>query len=172
LGFTCVNDVTARDLQNRDPQWTRAKGFDTFCPVGPCLLEGGPGDGSGFALETRVNGELRQQASTNDFIFSLQRIFAAITAVMTLEPGDLIATGTPAAGGPFWLWRYWHRPTPEQIECARRLRLHAIGRIAGGEILEMLPAPVPGGENLPPLLVYQYEFAGVTYQASQANSNW
>jgi len=100
LGFTCVNDVTARDLQNRDPQWTRAKGFDTFCPVGPCLLEGGPGDGSGFALETRVNGELRQQASTNDFIFSLQRIFAAITAVMTLEPGDLIATGTPAGVGP------------------------------------------------------------------------
>ena len=78
------------------------------------------------------------------------------------------AAGLMAAGGAFWLWRYWHRPTPEQIECARRLRLHAIGRIAGGEILEMLPAPVPGGENLPPLLVYQYEFAGVTYQASQA----
>ncbi|HWG36774.1 MAG TPA: hypothetical protein VN690_03575 [Terriglobales bacterium] len=78
------------------------------------------------------------------------------------------AAGLVAAAGAFWLWRYWHRLTPEQIECARRLRLNAIGRIAAGEILEMLPAPVPGGENLPPLLVYQYEFAGVTYQASQA----
>ncbi|HWG36775.1 MAG TPA: fumarylacetoacetate hydrolase family protein [Terriglobales bacterium] len=98
-GFTCVNDVTARDLQNRDPQWTRAKGFDTFCPVGPVLLDGGPSDCSGFALETRVNGVVRQKATTDDFIFSLQRIIVAITAVMTLEPGDLIATGTPAGVG-------------------------------------------------------------------------
>lgn len=105
LGFTCINDVTARDLQNSDPQWTRAKGFDTFCPVGPYVVEPGAGVaggrlGAGFALETRVNGELRQHGNSDDFIFSLAQIFAAITAVMTLEPGDLVATGTPAGVGP------------------------------------------------------------------------
>ncbi|MGH9518284.1 MAG: fumarylacetoacetate hydrolase family protein, partial [Terriglobales bacterium] len=100
LGFTCVNDVTARDLQNSDPQWTRAKGFDTFCPVGPWVIEPDAGSlGAGWQVETRVNGEARQHGATVDFIFSLGQIFAAITAVMTLEPGDLIATGTPAGVG-------------------------------------------------------------------------
>lgn len=100
LGYTCVNDVTARDLQNSDPQWTRAKGFDTFCPAGPCVIEPGAGAlGAGWQVETRVNGEGRQHGATADFIFPLGQIFAAITAVMTLEPGDLIATGTPAGVG-------------------------------------------------------------------------
>lgn len=102
LGFTCVNDVTARDLQKRDAQWTRAKGFDTFCPFGPTVTA--PPDGAqfwrGLQLETRVNGEVRQRGNTDDFLFGLDQILQAITAVMTLEPGDLIATGTPAGVGP------------------------------------------------------------------------
>lgn len=97
LGLTCVNDVTARDLQKSDPQWTRAKGFDTFCPVGPWVVPNASWDG--LDLETRVNGEVRQRGNTRDFIFSMSEIFHAITAVMTLEPGDLVATGTPAGVG-------------------------------------------------------------------------
>jgi len=104
FGFTCVNDVTARDLQSREPQWTRAKGFDTFCPVGPVVVEAPGADPArpwaGLRVETRVNGVLRQSGSTDDFLFSLEAQLAAITAVMTLEPGDLIATGTPAGVGP------------------------------------------------------------------------
>lgn len=101
LGYTCVNDVTARDLQNSDPQWTRAKGFDTFCPVGPWVVEPAAGAelGADCQVETRLNGEARQHGRSRDFIFSLGQLFAAITAVMTLEPGDLIATGTPAGVG-------------------------------------------------------------------------
>lgn len=100
LGFTCVNDVTARDLQKTDPQWTRAKGFDTFCPVGPYAVDlASEGLALELAIETRVNGTVRQSGNTRDFIFSLGRIFQAITEVMTLEPGDLIATGTPAGVG-------------------------------------------------------------------------
>jgi 2-keto-4-pentenoate hydratase/2-oxohepta-3-ene-1,7-dioic acid hydratase in catechol pathway len=97
-GFTLVNDVTARDLQNRDDQWTRAKGFDTFCPVGPLVSDELDAE-AGLTLETRVNGELRQHGSTLDFIFSIPRLLAYITAVMTLEPGDLVLTGTPSGVG-------------------------------------------------------------------------
>ncbi|HET9784061.1 MAG TPA: fumarylacetoacetate hydrolase family protein [Terriglobales bacterium] len=102
LGFTCVNDVTARDLQKRDSQWARAKGFDTFCPVGPCVVEApqaGARPWECLNIETRVNGQVRQQGNTGDFIFPLPRLLHAITAVMTLEPGDVIATGTPAGVG-------------------------------------------------------------------------
>ncbi|HEY8056488.1 MAG TPA: fumarylacetoacetate hydrolase family protein [Terriglobales bacterium] len=102
LGFTCVNDVTARDLQKKDSQWARAKGFDTFCPIGPCVVEtpqAGERPWEGLTIETRVNGEVRQQGNTADFIFPLPRLLQAITAVMTLEPGDVIATGTPAGVG-------------------------------------------------------------------------
>jgi len=99
LGYTCINDFTARDLQNKDGQWTRAKGFDTFCPVGPVVTdEIDPWDG--VTVETRVNGEVRQSGSTKDFIFPLDVILRYITAVMTLEPGDLVATGTPKGVGP------------------------------------------------------------------------
>ena len=99
LGYTCVNDVTARDLQNKDGQWTRAKGFDTFCPVGPVVnTELDPW--SGVKVETKVNGEVRQQGNTVDFIFSLDVIIRYISRVMTLYPGDLIATGTPSGVGP------------------------------------------------------------------------
>jgi 2-keto-4-pentenoate hydratase/2-oxohepta-3-ene-1,7-dioic acid hydratase in catechol pathway len=99
LGYTCVNDFTARDLQNKDDQWTRAKGFDTFCPVGP-LVAGGLDPWAGVQVETRVNGEVRQSGNTRDFIFPLDVILRYISQVMTLEPGDLIATGTPKGVGP------------------------------------------------------------------------
>jgi len=99
LGYTCVNDVTARDLQNKDGQWTRAKGFDTFCPVGP-LVTDEIDPWAGVNLETRVNGEIRQQGNTREFIFSLDVIIRFISEVMTLMPGDLIATGTPKGVGP------------------------------------------------------------------------
>ena len=99
LGYTCVNDVTARDLQNKDDQWARAKGFDTFCPVGPAVTDE-IDPWAGVGVETRVNGDVRQQGNTRDFIFSLEVIIRYIAEVMTLFPGDLIATGTPKGVGP------------------------------------------------------------------------
>jgi 2-keto-4-pentenoate hydratase/2-oxohepta-3-ene-1,7-dioic acid hydratase in catechol pathway len=99
LGYTCVDDVTARDLQKTDGQFTRAKGFDTFCPVGPVVVsELDPWAGVG--VETRVNGEVRQNGTTKDFIFALDAVIRYIAQVMTLFPGDLIATGTPSGVGP------------------------------------------------------------------------
>ncbi len=99
LGYTCVNDVTARDLQEKDGQWTRAKGFDTFCPVGPVVAPDlDPWKGVG--VQTRVNGQLRQNGTTVDFLFPLDVLIHFISQVMTLEAGDLIATGTPAGVGP------------------------------------------------------------------------
>jgi 2-keto-4-pentenoate hydratase/2-oxohepta-3-ene-1,7-dioic acid hydratase in catechol pathway len=99
LGYTCVNDVTARDLQDKDGQWTRAKGFDTFCPVGP-LVTDEIDPWAGIGVETRVNGQVRQQGNTCDFIFPLDVIIRHVSQVMTLVPGDLIATGTPKGVGP------------------------------------------------------------------------
>jgi 2-keto-4-pentenoate hydratase/2-oxohepta-3-ene-1,7-dioic acid hydratase in catechol pathway len=98
-GYTLANDVTARDLQKKDGQWTRAKGFDTFCPVGP-FVETELDLAAGLTIETHVNGELRQHGSTLDFIFPLPELLEYITAAMTLEPGDLLLTGTPAGVGP------------------------------------------------------------------------
>jgi len=99
LGYTCVNDVTARDLQNTDGQWSRAKGFDTFCPVGP-LVTDEIDPWAGVAVETRVNGDVRQQGNTRDFIFALDVLIRHIAQAMTLFPGDLIPTGTPSGVGP------------------------------------------------------------------------
>jgi 2-keto-4-pentenoate hydratase/2-oxohepta-3-ene-1,7-dioic acid hydratase in catechol pathway len=99
LGYTCVNDFTARDLQNKDGQWTRAKGFDTFCPVGPVVADG-LDPWAGVQVETRVNGQVRQSGNTRDFMFALDVILRYISRVMTLVPGDLIATGTPQGVGP------------------------------------------------------------------------
>ncbi len=98
-GYTCVNDVTARDIQNRDGQWTRAKSFDTFCPVGPIVTDA-IDPWCGVTVETRLNGKVQQHASTTDFIFPLDRILRFISQVMTLYPGDLISTGTPSGVGP------------------------------------------------------------------------
>jgi 2-keto-4-pentenoate hydratase/2-oxohepta-3-ene-1,7-dioic acid hydratase in catechol pathway len=97
-GYTIANDVTARDLQKKDGQWTRAKGFDSFCPVGPVVST--EADPEGLTVETRVNGELRQHGSTADFIFSIPVLLRYITAAITLEAGDLLLTGTPAGVGP------------------------------------------------------------------------
>jgi 2-keto-4-pentenoate hydratase/2-oxohepta-3-ene-1,7-dioic acid hydratase in catechol pathway len=98
LGYTCANDVTARDLQARDGQWTRAKGFDGFCPLGPWIeTEVDPLD---LAIECRVNGETRQNARTSQLAFGPSELIAHVTAAMTLLPGDVILTGTPAGVGP------------------------------------------------------------------------
>src|SRR5215469_2590232 len=99
LGYTCVNDVTARDLQNKDGQWSRAKGFDTFCPVGPVVTDE-IDPWAGVDVETFVNGEVRQHGNTRDFIFALDTVIRYIAQAMTLIPGDLIPSGTPSGVGP------------------------------------------------------------------------
>jgi 2-keto-4-pentenoate hydratase/2-oxohepta-3-ene-1,7-dioic acid hydratase in catechol pathway len=98
LGYTIGNDVTARDLQRRDGQWTRAKGFDTFCPIGPWIeTDFDPADG---VIACHVNGEMRQMASTRDMVFSVRQLIAFASSIMTLEPGDILMTGTPAGVAP------------------------------------------------------------------------
>jgi len=98
LGYTCANDVTARDLQRADGQWTRAKGFDTFCPLGPWIdTEFDPTDA---VVECEVNGETAQRASTATMVHAVPALIEAVSAVMTLLPGDVILTGTPAGVGP------------------------------------------------------------------------
>jgi 2-keto-4-pentenoate hydratase/2-oxohepta-3-ene-1,7-dioic acid hydratase in catechol pathway len=98
FGYTVGNDVTARDLQNKDGQWTRSKGFDTFCPLGPWVeTEFNPVDAM---ITCHVNGELRQMASTRDMNFHIDQLVAFVSSIMTLEPGDIIMTGTPAGIGP------------------------------------------------------------------------
>ena len=98
LGYTVANDVTARDLQRADGQWTRGKGFDTFCPLGPWIeTEFQPADA---LITCSVNGQLRQMASTRDMVFPVRQLLAYISSVMTLLPGDLILTGTPSGVGP------------------------------------------------------------------------
>jgi len=98
LGYTCANDVTARDLQRKDGQWSRAKGFDTFCPLGPWLVT--PFDPSDVAITCRVNGRMRQFGLARDMVFPVAQLISAISSVMTLEPGDVILTGTPSGVGP------------------------------------------------------------------------
>ena len=98
-GYTLANDVTARDLQKREGQWTRAKGWDTFCPVGPVVTDE-VDPAAGLEIETRVNGELKQHGSTTDFLFGIPELLEYISQAITLEPGDLVLTGTPAGVGP------------------------------------------------------------------------
>jgi 2-keto-4-pentenoate hydratase/2-oxohepta-3-ene-1,7-dioic acid hydratase in catechol pathway len=97
-GVTCLNDVTARDIQRAEVQWTRAKGFDTFCPVGPWLSVGL--DWSNLRIQCRVNGVVKQDGRSKDQVFPLPRLLAFICAGMTLESGDVVSTGTPAGVGP------------------------------------------------------------------------
>ncbi len=98
LGYCCLNDVTARQLQRKDGQWTRAKSFDTFCPIGPCISTGiAPGD---LSIKLRLNGELKQSSKTSKLIFHVNELVSFISSVMTLLPGDIIATGTPSGVGP------------------------------------------------------------------------
>ena len=100
LGYTCVNDVTARDLQRRDGQWTRGKGCDTFCPIGPQMTPRDELDLSKVRVRTLLNGVVKQDAPVTDLIFPVDVIIEYVTQFMTLEPGDLIATGTPPGVGP------------------------------------------------------------------------
>lgn len=100
-GVTCANDVTARDLQRTDGQWTRAKGFDTFCPLGSEVVPlEAPGAWRSLEVMGRVNGELRQHGRASDMVFGIPELVAAISGIMTLEPGDVILTGTPSGVGP------------------------------------------------------------------------
>jgi 2-keto-4-pentenoate hydratase/2-oxohepta-3-ene-1,7-dioic acid hydratase in catechol pathway len=98
LGYTCANDVTARDLQRSDGQWSRAKGFDTFAPLGPWIVT--DLDPTDLTVACRVNGQMKQQASTVDMVFKIPQLIEYITAAMTLEPGDVILTGTPEGVSP------------------------------------------------------------------------
>jgi 2-keto-4-pentenoate hydratase/2-oxohepta-3-ene-1,7-dioic acid hydratase in catechol pathway len=98
LGYTCCNDVTARDLQDKDGQWTRAKSFDSFAPLGPCIVT--DLDASDLQLKTFLNGKLHQSGRTRNLIFSIPALVRYISRVMTLNPGDVITTGTPAGIGP------------------------------------------------------------------------
>jgi 2-keto-4-pentenoate hydratase/2-oxohepta-3-ene-1,7-dioic acid hydratase in catechol pathway len=100
FGYTCVNDVTARDLQRKDEQWTRAKGFDTFCPVGPWIVPQEEVRFDELRVRTFVDDQKRQDATVRDMIYSVGEIVEYVTAVMTLEAGDLLATGTPSGIGP------------------------------------------------------------------------
>jgi len=99
FGYTCANDVTARDIQRRDKRYTRAKGFDTFCPVGPAVALARDFAPADHTLEVRVNEEVRQRSRLDDFIFPIPQVISFISHVMTLLPGDLVLTGTPAGVG-------------------------------------------------------------------------
>ncbi len=98
FGYTCANDVTARDLQARDGQWARAKGFDTFCPLGPWIET--DLDASDVQLTTTVNGEVKQSSRTSLLIYDIATLVSYVTAVMTMLPGDVLLTGTPEGIGP------------------------------------------------------------------------
>ena len=101
LGLTCINDVTARDLQNKGAGYTRAKGFDTFAPIGPCIAQGlDYARADGLRVEGVVNGVVRQNSSTRELIFTIPTVVEFISSIMTLLPGDVIATGTPSGIGP------------------------------------------------------------------------
>lgn len=98
FGYTCLNDVTARDIQKKDGQWTRAKSFDTFCPIGPHIVTGL--DVSSLKIESFLNGKVRQSSNTSKMIFNCEKLVEFISGIMTLEAGDIIATGTPGGIGP------------------------------------------------------------------------
>lgn len=120
LGYTCLNDVTARDLQKKDSQWTRGKGFDSFCPVGPVVASEEVDPWAGVKVETRLNETVRQEGNTVDFIFSLDAIIRYISRVMTLQPGDLIATGTPRESVPCKWATWWKCRLKTSEHCATR----------------------------------------------------
>jgi 2-keto-4-pentenoate hydratase/2-oxohepta-3-ene-1,7-dioic acid hydratase in catechol pathway len=117
LGFTCVNDVTARDLQKKDGQWTRGKGFDTFCAAGPCMVTRDSVRLDDLRVRTYLNAELKQDGSVGDMIFGIDATIAFVTEFMTLEPGDILATGTPPGVGPM---------EPDSIVC---VEIGGIGRL-------------------------------------------
>jgi 2-keto-4-pentenoate hydratase/2-oxohepta-3-ene-1,7-dioic acid hydratase in catechol pathway len=124
FGYTCVNDVTARDLQKKDGQWTRAKGFDTFCPVGPWIVPQDQVDFNSLRIRSFLDGVIKQDASVRDMIFPVPFLIEYITRFMTLEPGDLIATGTPPGVGPL------------QAASTVRVEIEGIGAIENAVVSE------------------------------------
>ena len=125
LGYTAVNDVTARDLQARHKQWFLGKSLDTFCPMGPWIATADELDpGAGVDVRCWVNGELRQHGNTRDFVFDIPTLIATISAGMTLLPGDVISTGTPAGVGPLRRGD-WVEPSATCATSARRPPRHA-----------------------------------------------
>ena len=132
LGFTCANDVTARDLQRSDVQWTRGKGFDTFCPLGPWIET--DLDSSDLAVHTLVNGEPRQQARTSQLEHGVADLLAFVSRVLTLLPGDVLLTGTPAGVGPL--------EVGDRVE----VEIEGIGVLAN----EVVAEPVPGVRGAQP----------------------
>jgi len=111
FGYMVFNDVSARDIQFKDGQWTRGKSFDTFAPTGPCLVSADEvGDPHELKITTKVNGELRQSSRTSKMILKIPEVISMLSEVMTLEPGDIIATGTPAGVGIFW------KPKPKLLQ--------------------------------------------------------
>jgi 2-keto-4-pentenoate hydratase/2-oxohepta-3-ene-1,7-dioic acid hydratase in catechol pathway len=131
LGLSCGNDVTVRDLQQRDGQWTRAKGFDGFFPLGPRIVAGL--DPSDLRITTRVNGEVRQDSSTSDMIFGVADLVSFISQVMTLLPGDVITTGTPQGVGPL---------SPGDVV---DIEIAGIGVLSNPVVEEPPPHPSPAG---------------------------
>jgi len=125
LGFTCANDVTARDLQRADVQWTRAKAFDTFCPIGPKIVSGINPDN--LEIKLYLNGELQQSSNTSNLIFKVKYLIAYISQVMTLEPEDLILTGTPAGIGPM------------QVGDVVEVEIEKIGKLVNQVVAKKLP---------------------------------
>ncbi|MCL6473540.1 MAG: fumarylacetoacetate hydrolase family protein [Firmicutes bacterium] len=133
-GYTIMNDVSARDLQRTEGQWSRAKGCDTFAPCGPWLVTADEiHDPHALQIETRVNGEVRQQASTGDMVFSIPRLIAHITEGITLLPGDIISTGTPAGVGVY-------RQPPGLLQPGDEvaIRIEGIGELINGVVAERL----------------------------------
>jgi 2-keto-4-pentenoate hydratase/2-oxohepta-3-ene-1,7-dioic acid hydratase in catechol pathway len=126
LGYTCLDDVSARDLQFGDGQWTRGKSLDTFCPIGPVVVSGDEiGDGADLAIRCLVNGEERQSARTSDLYFGVAEIVSHCSKAFTLEPGDIIATGTPAGVGAFRKPPVWLADGDEVV-----VEIEGIGRLA------------------------------------------
>ena len=134
LGYTCINDVTARDLQAKDVQFTRSKSFDTFAPLGPCVATGL--DHSNLTVKTFLNGRLRQSSSTRQLIFPVPFLVRFISGVMTLCPGDIIATGTPAGIGPM--------EPGDRVD----VQIEGIGTLSN-TVMRDIREPAPAGEGRP-----------------------
>jgi len=126
LGYTCINDVTARDLQKKDGQFTRSKSFDTFAPLGPWIETAIP-DPDNLTVEAYLNGERRQHGNTRDMVFGVATLVSFISRIMTLMPGDVIATGTPAGIGPM---------APGDVV---EIRVEGIGRLQNRLVTERAP---------------------------------
>ena len=122
FGYTAFNDVSARDIQFKDKQWTRGKSFDTFAPNGPCITTANQiEDPNNLSIRTWVNGELRQNSSTKNMVFTVYEVVHQLSRVMTLEPGDIIATGTPAGVGVFM------KPEPKFLKPGDRIAMEIEG---------------------------------------------